>query len=117
MSNKFRITIEVEGGKEEATIKTSNGDEFVVNGLALFGDAEHDGQLLNFFWNKPGMAAKAVVRGCACAINSGDEITTQFYRAILKGFSISTGIRQVKEVADPEEILSRWEDDLKLTIH
>jgi len=114
MPNKFRITIEVEGGKEEATIKTPDGNEYIVKGLALFGDAEQDGQLVTFFWNQPGLAAKAVVRGCATAINRGDEITTQFYRAILKGFAMATGTRHQDNI---EEVVSRWEEDLKLTIH
>jgi len=113
MPNKFCITIEVEGGKQEATIKTSNGDEFTVNGLALFGDAEQNGQLFSFFWNQPGLAAKAVVRSCACAINRGDEIATQFYRAILKGFASATGTRHEDNA---KEIAARWENDFKLTI-
>jgi hypothetical protein len=45
----------------------------VVDGLALFADFEADGNLITFYWNRPGMAAKAAVRGCAAAINRGDE--------------------------------------------
>lgn len=116
MSKKFRIIIDVEGGKQEAKISTSTGDEYIVDGLALFGDAEGDGRMFSFYWNRPDMAAKAVVKGCACAINRGDEITTQFYRSMLKGFCMATGT-QAKQEVEPEDILSRWEEDLKIIIH
>src|SRR5512146_1924542 len=107
---KMTITIEVEGGNPQATIRCGD-DLYVVDGLALFADAEADGNLVTFYWNRPGMAAKAVVRGSAAAIDRGDEWATQFYRAMLRGFCTATGGRPEREQADPEEILERWESE------
>jgi len=103
---KMTITIEVEGGNPQATIRCGD-DLYVVDGLALFADSEEDGNLMTFHWNHPGMAAKAVVRGSAAAIDSGDEWATQFYRAMLRGFCLATGVRPEREEADPEDVLKR----------
>jgi hypothetical protein len=66
-------------------------------------------------------AAKAVVRGCAKAIERGDEIATQFYRAMLKGFAMATGACQDRNHVDPKDILERWEagcaEEEKETVH
>ena len=118
MSNKkMTITIEVEGGNPQATIRCGD-DLYVVDGLALFADSEADGNLLTFYWNRPGLAAKAVVRGSAAAIDHGDESAAQFYRAMLRGFSLATGVRLDREEVDPEDILKRWEgEDSKIRYH
>lgn len=114
---KMTITIEVEGGKPQATIRCGD-DLYVVDGLALFADSEADGNLVTFYWNRPGMAAKAVVRGSAAAIEQGDERAAEFYRAILRGFCLATGVRPEGEESDPEETLKRWEsEDSKTRYH
>src|SRR5512146_3401689 len=105
---KMTITIEVEGGNPQATIRCGD-DLYVVDGLALFADSEADGNLMTFYWNRPGMAAKAVVRGSAAAIDRVGEWAAQFYRAMLRGFCLATGVRPEHEEAGPEEILERWE--------
>lgn len=105
---KFRIVIEVEGGKEDCKIII--GDEvYEGKGLALFMDSPQEGNLVTFFWNRPSHAAKAVVRGCAKAIEAGDEVATQFYRAILKGFASATGVSSDVQHVDAKEVLERWE--------
>jgi hypothetical protein len=73
---------------------------------------------MTFYWNRPGMAANAVVRGSAEAIDRGDEWATQFYRDMLRGFSLAAGVRpEVKEV-DTEDVLKRWEsEDPKIQFH
>lgn len=107
---KMTITIEVEGGNPQATIRCGD-DLYVVDGLALFADSEADGNLMTFYWNRPGMAAKAVVTGCAEAIDRGDEWATQFYRAMLRGFCTAAGVRPERNEADPEDVLKRWESE------
>src|SRR5512146_2153055 len=107
---KMTITIEVEGGNPQAAIRCGD-DLYLVDGLALFADSEADGNLVTFYWNRPSMAAKAVVRGSAAAIESGDEWAAQFYRAMLRGFCAAAGVRPEREEADPDDILKRWESD------
>lgn len=104
---KMTITIEVESGNPQATIRCGD-DVYVVDGLALFADSEADGNLVTFYWNRPGMAAKAVVRGSAVAVDHGDEWAAQFYRAMLRGFCLATGVRPEREEVDPEDVLKRW---------
>lgn len=114
---KMTITIEVEGGKPQATIRWGD-DLYVVDGLALFADSEAGGNLVTFYWNRPGMAAQAVVRGPAAAIKQGDEWAAQFYRAMLRGFCLATGVRPEREEIDPEDTLNRWESvDSKIRYH
>jgi hypothetical protein len=105
---KLTIVIECEGGNEDATI-TINDQKYVGKGLALFMDSPQEGNLITFFWNSPGHAAKAVVRGCERAISSGDEVATQFYRAILKGFAMATGESPDRQRVDPKDLLERWD--------
>lgn len=107
---KMTITIEVEGGNTQATIRFGE-DLYVVDGLALFAGSEADGNLLTFYWNRPGEAARAVVRGAATAIEGGDEWAAQFYRAVLRGFCLATGARPEREEVDLEDVLKRWERD------
>jgi hypothetical protein len=105
---KMTITIEVEGGNPQATIRCGD-DVYVVDGLALFAGSEANESLMTFYWNRPGAAAKAVVGAAAAAIRRGDEWAAQFYRALLRGFSLATGVRPEQNVADPKDILDRWE--------
>jgi hypothetical protein len=110
MTKRLRIVIDVEGGSEEATI-TINGDKkYVGTGLALFMDSPQEGNLITFFWNSPGHAAKAVVRGLGKAIEAGDEVATQFYRAVLKGFAMATG-QDTRKRIDPQELLEKWDEE------
>lgn len=114
---KMTITIEVEGGNPQATIRCGD-DLYVVDGLALFADSEADGNLMTFYWNRPGTAAKAVVRGSEAAIDRGDEWATQFYRAMLRGFCLATGVRPERKEVDPEDVLKRWEgEDPNIRFH
>jgi hypothetical protein len=107
---KMTITIEVEGGNPQATIRCGD-DLYVVDGLALFADSEADGNLMTFYWNRPGMAANAVVRGSAEAIDRGDEWATQFYRDMLRGFCLAARVRPERKEIDPEDVLKRWESE------
>lgn len=107
---KMTITIEVEGGKPQATIRCGD-DLYVVDGLALFADSEAGGNLLTFYWNRPGLAAQAVVRGSAAAIEQGDEWAAQFYQTMLRGFCLATDVHPEREESDPEDTLNRWESE------
>ena len=111
MPKKMTITIEVEGGNPQATIRC-NDAVYVVDGLALFADSDIEGNLFSFWWNRPGPAARAVVRSCAAAINQADEWATQFYRAMLRGFCQCTQETRQNEVT-AEEVLARWEKENK----
>lgn len=110
MSKKMTITIEVEGGNPQAVIKC-NGEEYVVDGLALFAETADSKSAFTFFWNRPGPAARGVVRGISAAIQQGNDWAAQFYRAVLKGFCLATGVTVDRtNHLSTEEALERWEN-------
>ena len=103
----WSITITPIPRSEECTIKTSDGKEWTVKGLALFADGG-EGHLFSYYWNSPGMAASAFVRSLGESIRRGDMFGQQFYRAILRGLTLATGGKD-RQVVSAEDVLRRWE--------
>lgn len=104
---RFTITIEVEGGTENAVIRTSDGREWHVKGISIFADGGPN-ELFTFFWNSPSVAATAFVRGLIEAVNQGNEVAAQFYRAVLKMLVLATGTGEHPKQILPEELLAKW---------
>lgn len=106
-NNSWNITITPVPGSEDCTVKTSDGQEFSVRGLAIFADGG-EGNLFSYWWNSPGMAASGFVRALSQAIQRGDTFAQQFYKAILRGLTMATGGKDKKYVS-VDDILRRWE--------
>lgn len=104
----FKITIEVEGGKQTATITDDAGNEKIVNGLALFGYDQQHNQLYNFAWGSPADAAVAVGEGLAQAYSRGDTFYLDFYKCLLAQMCIRTGVNpneEKKKVLTADDII------------
>lgn len=103
----WAITIIPIPKSEDCLIKTSDGHEFKVKGLALFADGG-DGNLFSYWWNSPRVAAMGCVRAFSEAIRRGDRFAISFYKCILQGLTLVTGCSDKKTIS-PEELLRRWD--------
>lgn len=106
MSTPWSITITPVPKSEDCLIKTSDGQEWTVKGLALFADGG-EGNLMSYYWNSPGMAASGFVRSLGESIRRGDEMAQQFYRAILRGLTMAAGGKD-RQTVSAEDLLRRW---------
>ena len=89
---EWAITITPIPGSQDCKVTTPEG-EWIVKGLALFGDGNGpEGNLFSFYWNDPVAAATALVRSCAESIRREDPFALKFYRQIFYMFSKVTGI-------------------------
>ena len=118
---KYTIIVEVDPGTEESIIKTSDGREWTVKGIAIFADGGPN-QLFTFFWNSPLVAAQAAVRACLEAVKQGNEVAAQFYKCLLRSFMLATKTEEHPNVISPEELLARWaeeddEEEINITTH
>ncbi len=107
MNDPWSITITPIPKTEDCTIRTSDGQEFTVRGLAVFADGG-DGQAFSFFWNSPLSAAKGCVKALAAAIQRGDDFAVSFYNCIFRMFALCTG-NEKRNVVSPEDLLRRWD--------
>jgi len=107
MTTPWSITITPVPGSEDCVIETSDGQKFVVRGLALFADGG-EGQLFTYWWNSPAMAACGCVRAFAEAIRREDPFALTFYKKILQGMVKVTGVRAFNEITQ-EEALRKFE--------
>ncbi len=107
MSDPWSITITPIPGCEDCKISTSDGQEFVVKGLALFADNAGEGNLFSFYWNDPKTAACALVRSCAESIRREDPFALKFYQTMFYQFAKVTGAKNT--VLTPEDALRMFE--------
>lgn len=108
MLDPWSITITPTPKSEDCLIRTSDGQEFTVKGLALFADGG-DGNLFVYTWNSPKVAACGCIRALASAFKQGNEFVLQFYRCLFRQLSITTGAE--RKMGDPEDLLRRWESE------
>lgn len=114
MADGWSITITPVPKSEECNIRTSDGQEFVVRGLALFADGG-DGHLFSYTWNSPAIAARGCIRALAAAFSQGNEFVIQFYRCLFKQLSLTTGAE--RQMVDPNDLLRRWDaEDVYKTV-
>jgi hypothetical protein len=106
MTDPWAITITPEPGTENATIKTTDGQEFTVKGLAVFADGG-DGHLFVYTWNSPIIAASGCVRACCEAIRQGNRTVVAFYRAMLSMFAQATSLPPTSISA--EDLIRKWD--------
>ena len=105
---RWSITITPIPKSEDCIIKTSDGQEWTVKGLAIFADGG-DSNLFSFTWNSPVVAARGCIRALSAAFSQGNEFVLQFYRCLFKQLSLTTGAE--RKMVEPEELLKRWEDE------
>lgn len=105
--DEWSITITPIPKSEDCKIKTTDGQEFIVKGIAIFADGG-DGQAFSFTWNSPLAAAKGCVKALASAIQSGNEFVVTFYQCIFRMFALCTG-NEKRTVVSPEDLLRRWD--------
>lgn len=103
----WHITITPVPKSEDCKIETSDGQVFIVKGLAIFADGG-DGQAFTYTWNSPMVAAKGCVKALAAAINSGNEFVVTFYNCIFKMFALCTG-NDTRKIVSPEDLLRKWD--------
>lgn len=111
MPDPWSITITPVPKSEDCVIRTSDGQEFTVRGLALFADGG-DKQLFTYWWNSPKVAACGCVRAFAEAIRRGDMFAQTFYKCLLAGLVSITGCGE-KQRIDAEDLLRRWDAEDK----
>jgi hypothetical protein len=107
MSDGWSITITPVSGGEDCKIRTSDGQEFVVKGLALFADSGGEGNLFSFYWNSPKVAACALVRSCVESIRREDPFALKFYQTMFYMFAKATGAQNT--VLTPEDAVRMFE--------
>jgi hypothetical protein len=103
----WSITITPVVGTEDCIVKTSEGGEWTVKGLAVFADGGA-GNLFFFHWNSPDVAAAGFVRSMASAMNGGNPFAERFYRCVLRNLVSATGSGEKKYVT-ADDLLRRWE--------
>jgi hypothetical protein len=108
VSNKFTITIEVEGGTNTAVLRDSSGNEKTVHGLALFAQAPYGTDLYTFCWGESREAARALVEGLAQATNRGDSFYQAFYKEMLRALCARTGTNPNAKEITAEELEKQW---------
>lgn len=106
MPDPWSITITPIPKSEDAIIRTSDGQEWTVKGLALFADGG-EGHLFSYTWNSPAVAARGCVRTIVSAMSQGNEFVIAFYRCLFKHFTRATGGE--RKFVDGEELLRQWE--------
>ena len=105
--SEWSITITPIPKSEYCKIKTTDGQEFTVRGIAIFADGG-DGQAFSFTWNSPLAAARGCVKALVAAINGGNDLALTFYKCIFKMFALCTG-NDGRTAISPEELLRRWD--------
>lgn len=103
----WSITITPTPSSEVSTIRTSDGQEFTVRGLALFADGG-EGHLFSFFWGSPAMAAAGFIRSFVETIRRGDLFAVAFYKRVLSGLVAATGSKD-RQTVTAEDLLRRWD--------
>jgi hypothetical protein len=107
MADEWSITITPDPKSEDCRIETSDGQSFVVKGLALFADNEGEGNLFSFYWRDPKVAACGLVRSCAESIRREDPFALKFYQTMFYQFAKITGAQNT--VLTPEDALKMFE--------
>lgn len=107
MADDWSFTVTPVPKSETCTIRTSDGQEFTVKGLALFADNAGEGNLFSFYWNDPKVAACALVRSCVESIRREDPFALKFYQTMFYMFAKATGAQNT--VLTPEDAVRMFE--------
>jgi hypothetical protein len=107
MSEPWHITITPVPKSEDCTIRTSDGNEWTVRGVALFADGG-DQQLISFTWGSPAVAAAGCVKSFAQAIRAENQAAIKFYQYLLRYMVKVTGVPGLNELSS-EDALRKFE--------
>jgi hypothetical protein len=103
MSEPWHITITPVPKSEDCTIRTSDGNEWTVRGVALFADGG-DQSLMSWFWNSPAVAAAGCVKSFAQAIRSENKSAIKFYQYLLRFMVKVTGVPGLNELSSEDAL-------------
>lgn len=119
MERKFTITIEVDPGTREITIRDDDGNERTLRSAMLFGGDAEAGEYYLFGWGASADAAWAFKQGFLHAEESGDPACRNFYRQCACHIAQVACPEAFRQAVEAGEVIDRWQADdrRKSTIH
>jgi hypothetical protein len=106
-NRKFTITIEVEGGTHNITVKDDGGNEKKCKSIVLAAGCAEGREIYTFAWGHPKEAAWALGEGLSQA--QGDDWWASFINCHCRDMALRT--MPIGEPTTVENIKERWDKE------